>query len=166
MCIGFGRDNRGDATHPACDFDAEIVPFEFNTLGKGGEDSRIPGDIRKYLGTLDELKAEMDKDGNIKSEKHAALFWVRYETEPMRPSLLLYFKASITGNETADVLNYYATHPEFPHESTGDQFFNEEQWESYRKLGEHMGSTLFANPADPAEPAWFWSIPLERPISV
>jgi len=26
----------------------------------------------------------------------------------------------------------------FPHESTGDQFFDEAQWESYRKLGETM----------------------------
>jgi choline dehydrogenase-like flavoprotein len=139
------------------DFDACIEPFDLNA-----QRSKIPPGICQYLGTLDELKPAMDKDGNITepSKKHAALFWVRYKTGPTRPSLLLYFKASITGNETADVLNYYATHPEFPHESTGDQFFEEEQWESYRQLGEHMGSALFANPT------WFWSIPLGPPISV
>jgi choline dehydrogenase-like flavoprotein len=134
------------------DFHASIEPFDLDAQG-----SEIPPDIRQYLGTLDELKPTMDKDGNITepSQKHAALFWVRYETGPKRPSLLLYLKASITGDETADVLNYHATHPEFPHESTGDQFFEEEQWESYRKLGEHMGSALFAT-----KPTWFWDIPL------
>ena len=35
-----------------------------------------------------------------------------------------------------DVLNYDRQSPEFPHESTGDQWFSESQFESYRRLGE------------------------------
>lgn len=31
--------------------------------------------------------------------------------------------------------HYRATHPDFPHESTGDQFFGEQQFECYRALG-------------------------------
>jgi choline dehydrogenase-like flavoprotein len=135
------------------DFDAEIIPFDLATQGAG-----IPAEIREYLGTLEDLKPTMDRDGNIigSSKKHATLFWVCYQTEPKRPSLLLYLKASITGNESVDVLNYHATHPEFPHESTGDQFFDEEQWESYRQLGDHIGSTLFDRHSN-----WFWKIPLD-----
>ena len=30
------------------------------------------------------------------------------------------------------MLNYKARHPLYPHESTGDQFFSEEQFETYR----------------------------------
>lgn len=37
-----------------------------------------------------------------------------------------------------DVLGYAAHNPAFPQESTGDQFFDEAQWESYRALGECM----------------------------
>lgn len=133
------------------DFDAEIVPVNLAKVVP-----KVPDEVQKYLGSLDELEANFS-DTPPRSHKHAALFWVNYKTAPHRPSLLLYVKASLTGDETADVLNYHLTHLEFPHESTGDQFFDEEQWESYRKLGEHIGSPLFA---DPDNPNWFWNIPL------
>ncbi len=51
--------------------------------------------------------------------------------------LLLYVKASLTGDEADYVLNYKQRNPSFPHESTGDQFFTEEQFEVYRALGFH-----------------------------
>lgn len=51
---------------------------------------------------------------------------------------VVYIKASITGNEPADVLNYKREHPEFPHETTADQWFSESQFESYRRLGYHI----------------------------
>lgn len=34
--------------------------------------------------------------------------------------------------------NYAATHSDFPNQTTADQFFNESQFESYRKLGMTM----------------------------
>ncbi|MEP6935762.1 MAG: hypothetical protein ABI988_17785, partial [Nitrospirota bacterium] len=43
-----------------------------------------------------------------------------------------------------DILQYHAQHTEFPQETTLDQFFDEAQWESYRKLGTHIGDQLFA----------------------
>jgi hypothetical protein len=39
---------------------------------------------------------------------------------------------------------YGTSHTSFPNESTADQFFDEAQWESYRRLGEHAGAILFA----------------------
>lgn len=51
---------------------------------------------------------------------------------------LLYIKPSIPGGEPADVRNYASTHAAFPHEPTGDQWFSESQFESYRALGEHV----------------------------
>jgi hypothetical protein len=129
------------------DFDAEIDPFDLATAGN------IPANILQHLGTLDDLRP------GATNPKHATLFWVHYKSTPGRSSLLLYLKASLTQDETEDVLNYHAAHLEFPHESTGDQFFEEEQWESYRKLGEHIGSPLFT---DPVGRNWFWEIPLPR----
>ncbi len=52
--------------------------------------------------------------------------------------LLLYVKPGIYGNEPRDVFNYASANPAFPHESTGDQFFTESQFESYRALGLHV----------------------------
>ncbi|MFP5408218.1 MAG: hypothetical protein ACLGGY_02940 [Gammaproteobacteria bacterium] len=56
---------------------------------------------------------------------------------------LIYLKPSLTGSEPADLLNYKCTHPGFPHESTKDQWFDESQFESYRKLGHHTGKAVF-----------------------
>jgi hypothetical protein len=57
---------------------------------------------------------------------------------------LIYIKAAIHGDEPQDVLSYAGANPTFPHESTADQFFSESQFESYRRLGLHIGSTIFA----------------------
>jgi hypothetical protein len=59
-------------------------------------------------------------------------------------SLLIIVKPSLTGDEPLDVLQYAASHPTFPQETTSDQFFDEAQWESYRKLGEHVGAQVNA----------------------
>ncbi|RFZ84191.1 patatin-like phospholipase family protein [Mucilaginibacter terrenus] len=48
---------------------------------------------------------------------------------------LIYVKTTLTEDNATDVREYYMSNPEFPQESTGDQFFNEAQFESYRKLG-------------------------------
>src|SRR5262249_15063238 len=62
--------------------------------------------------------------------------------------LLLYLKPSITGDEPFDIQEYYRRVAEFPHESTADQWFNESQFESYRKLGMHIAETAFARYPD------------------
>jgi hypothetical protein len=51
--------------------------------------------------------------------------------------VLLYVKATLTGDEPDYVVDYKMRNPAFPHESTGDQFFSEEQFEAYRALGFH-----------------------------
>jgi hypothetical protein len=56
---------------------------------------------------------------------------------------LVYIKSSLTGDEPSDVLEHATLHPQFPHDSTADQWFNESQFESYRQLGYHIGSKVF-----------------------
>ena len=88
---------------------------------------------------------------NGRSERHCAIGTIRYDRleardadgTPLAPGTLLYLKASLTGNEQADVLSYAAKHPAFPHESTRDQFFDESQFESYRALGFHVTRDAF-----------------------
>jgi len=45
----------------------------------------------------------------------------------------------LMGRDPDDVCHYHRAHPEFPQETTSDQFFDESQWESYRRLGLHVG---------------------------
>jgi hypothetical protein len=60
------------------------------------------------------------------------------------PGVFVYLKSSLTGDESPDVLNYQTEHSTFPHESTADQWFTESQFESYRRLGQHVVEMLFA----------------------
>ena len=56
---------------------------------------------------------------------------------------ILYLKSSLTGDEPTDVIEYRSRFPDFPHQSTGDQFFSESQFESYRRLGLHIVRDAF-----------------------
>jgi len=52
-------------------------------------------------------------------------------------------KLSVTGNESEMIWRYRINHPDFPHQTTLDQFFDEEQFEVYRQLGVHVADGLF-----------------------
>jgi hypothetical protein len=57
---------------------------------------------------------------------------------------LLWIKPRMLPGMPADVVGYAATMPPFPQQPTGDQFFDEAQWESYRRLGEEAMLRLLA----------------------
>jgi len=59
--------------------------------------------------------------------------------------VLIYLKASMTGYEPTPVMQYKSSHNEFPHETTGDQFYAEDQFESYRRLGQVVGASAFGS---------------------
>ncbi len=56
---------------------------------------------------------------------------------------VLVLKPRLVETAPLDVREYAATHPTFPNESTGQQFFDEAQWESYRRLGVAIGRLVF-----------------------
>lgn len=60
-----------------------------------------------------------------------------------QPGWILYLKASITGDEPADVEEYRRENLQFPQQPTADQFFSESQFESYRRLGLHVARSAF-----------------------
>jgi hypothetical protein len=92
--------------------------------------------------TDDEVNAfSLDGEGNCRS--HVAVGMIRYP-EKKKPGRLLYVKASVTGDEPVDVLSYRAQHATFPHETTLDQWFDEPQFETYRRLGQHVASSALA----------------------
>lgn len=73
------------------------------------------------------------------------------EPFPRKIGTFVYVKSSVTAPshpppDKPDADLKYSTyfykiyHPEFPHESTGDQFFDPVQWESYYRLGQYLGA--------------------------
>jgi hypothetical protein len=95
---------------------------------------------------IDVSSIRQQKDGE--SFAHCTVGKITYSNGSI--GYLIYLKASITGDEDVGVTQYRATHPTFPHESTADQFFTEDQFESYRRLGNHVvehalrGTDLYA----------------------
>src|SRR5262249_27905249 len=61
-----------------------------------------------------------------------------------RKGVIVYFKPSVTVQVPADVRQYGFQNTRFPHQSNMDQWFDEGQFESYRKLGEECAKQAFA----------------------
>lgn len=74
--------------------------------------------------------------------------------QPRKIGTFIYVKSSVTApagkpylDEKEDALKYGTYkykiyHPDFPHESTSDQFFDPIQWESYYQLGQYLGADV------------------------
>ncbi len=87
-----------------------------------------------------------ERDDKHHSAKQYVLGRIYYSESPDTPGWLLYIKSSVNGKEPVDVQEYAQKNPSFPHQSTGDQFFDEQQFESYRRLGLHIADTALADP--------------------
>ncbi|MGX1187458.1 hypothetical protein AB7M29_005137 [Pseudomonas sp. F-14 TE3623] len=84
-------------------------------------------------------------------------------------SRILVLKPRVIAGVPADVRNYAKQNPEFPNESTANQFFNETQFESYRQLGLNIGQLLFgdaeARESKVAQALWAYLWSDDRDIS-
>lgn len=86
-------------------------------------------------------------DGNCRA--YGLLVKIHYpanetrEDTPPRTGWMLYLKLAMTGTEPAYVMDYRRENREFPHQTTGDQFFDEAQFEAYRSLGECAMESFF-----------------------
>lgn len=90
-----------------------------------------------------------DDEEHRNQAKYFAVGLIRYscadkdtQGENAKDGVIIYLKPAITGGEPIDILNYASTSPTFPHESTADQNYTEQQLESYRVLGSHVIQTI------------------------
>ncbi len=60
---------------------------------------------------------------------------ISYPGDKTPSGTITYVKATLTGDETTDIRQYQSKNALFPQQPTSDQFFTEEQFESYRQLG-------------------------------
>jgi hypothetical protein len=83
------------------------------------------------------------------SAEHFRVGTIRYPAPPHAPSdkefgrkyegTVVYLKTTMVGDETADLLHHKRACPDFPQDSTLNQWFTESQFESYRRLGQLIG---------------------------
>jgi hypothetical protein len=62
----------------------------------------------------------------------------------LQDGLLIYLKPAITERTSVDIRQYRSLNPDFPQESTADQWYSESQFESYRKLGLETARDAFS----------------------
>src|SRR5207248_4324962 len=81
--------------------------------------------------------------------------------------ILLYVKSSISGDENDYIVDYKRRFASYPHETTADQLFSEEQFEAYRALGFHAVNELFQGSDHVAmqpKPAQWRGVTLDEPL--
>jgi hypothetical protein len=123
------------------DLDAEI---EFLTSVELS--AVVDASVRKYFGTPEEFRPDHHQP------VYATLARVRYLEAP--EGLMLVLKPRVAGIEALDILNYKEASPDFPQQSTTDQFYDEAQWESYRGLGYWIAEQLFSERPAAAADKW------------
>ena len=99
-----------------------------NALRKVRIDLKVPVDFEdQYIHPMREKK------------RRCAIATIRYSAVDATwpDGQLIYIKPMLLGTEPPDVEAYAAANLSFPHQSTGNQWFNESQTESYRMLGLH-----------------------------
>lgn len=106
---------------------------------------------RALFGSAEDFRAAARRDGLGCCEPTdlcALLAIVRHSRSQCggqpRRTLLLVIKPTVARFASADVRLYARDNPEFPQQTTADQFFDEAQWESYRRLGFEVGHRLLA----------------------
>jgi hypothetical protein len=100
--------------------------------------------LKHKLEDIDEERRVLRKIIEVIDEKAKNLLVV---------STLVYIKSSVVAPQRKleltdknsfeyQTYKYKVYHPSFPHEPTADQFFDRVQWESYYRLGQHIGADV------------------------
>jgi len=72
------------------------------------------------------------------------IFYSRMAQAANQPDArIVLLKPRLVAGMAIDLMQYQAIRPQFPQESTADQFYDEAQWESYRKLGFEIANRVF-----------------------
>jgi hypothetical protein len=124
------------AVDAACD-----MKFEFDGLGNAARKIWIDLGVDitfRGLGALRHRPRKNFEYGEYDPPFHAlGTIHYRNADDGGEDGVILYIKPAFHRARLQDVsvANYALCHPDFPHETTADQFFSESQFESYRALG-------------------------------
>jgi hypothetical protein len=129
-----------------CDATADDK-YAFDDLGNAVRKIRIDLGVPIDFDAIHIEPPDPKEPGPMRARKYCALGRIRYSAvdnpsqtagrDNPEDGWLLYVKPVVYDDCPVDIRNYRKASPTFPHESTGDQFFSETQFESYRALGAH-----------------------------
>jgi hypothetical protein len=88
-------------------------------------------------------ESELSAKPQGKDNKCLLLYRVNYR-DSAAISYVLVLKPRLIQDAPLDLFEYQSKNPSFPQQTTFDQFFDEAQWESYRKLGVLIASRVFS----------------------
>jgi hypothetical protein len=120
----------------ACDA-SEDSHLTFRSIGNAIERCRVDFGVEISI----DISAMVAGEAGSYARKSWSWGRIRYTDDPAGDGILLYIKARLTGSEPIDLVSYAATHTGFPNESTTNQWFTESQFESYRRLGQHVSAS-------------------------
>ncbi|HIF4730725.1 TPA: patatin-like phospholipase family protein [Citrobacter amalonaticus] len=86
--------------------------------------------------------AQLQKGGELPPLLRAKIIYPDCNGQPVLPGTLIIVKPHSLKGMGLDTLSYAGRHSDFPHQTTGDQFFDEAQWEAYHQLGFQAGSAI------------------------
>jgi len=118
-----------------CDAEQD-ADFKFEGLGNLLEKARVDfgSEIQISDSDLQQLKYSKDAQGNI-SYATSGYLLAEINYPHGAKGHFLYIKTTLVKHLPADLVAYKSAQPDFPDESTLDQFFDEKQMEAYRLLG-------------------------------
>ncbi|MDT7950849.1 MAG: patatin-like phospholipase family protein [Acetobacteraceae bacterium] len=109
--------------------------FAFADLGNAIRKAAIDGLAEVTMEPLRMLSRGVLESGHSEAATALGLAVGRIAYPGEGTGVLIYLKPSYLPSIPAEIRAYGAEHPEFPHESTAEQWFTESQFESYRALG-------------------------------
>ena len=145
-------------TEPPRPHPRDHVPISHEDLGLQDlsslwpKEARLPGQPTNdppfskehvILASIHYPPVENPKEGDAKPTVRKTKSASTNESAEEDRGLLIYIKPTLSGDEDADLIRFRAEHPEFPHDSTMDQFYTAAKFESYRQLGAHSGRQVF-----------------------
>jgi len=129
-----------------CDAGKDI-DYVFDDLAKAIERVRTDFGAEIILDT----KPVRPLNKKTKISKKACVCGVIYYKSGLKGTIV-YINTTLVCGLTEDIYAYQRKNPTFPDQGTGDQFFDEQQFEAYRELGLQLGVKYFSELTKPNQP--------------
>lgn len=132
--------------------------FQFDDLGNAVRKISLDLGVRISFAGIESLSVRCP-NGNGHDVPYHAVGTIHYREADGggEDGVILYVKPAYHGIENLGIRSYAAANPDFPHQSTGDQFFSESQFESYRALGFEITDNVLKAVLE-ANPPTAWTV--------
>jgi hypothetical protein len=123
--------------------------FAFEDISNAARKIAIDLGVNIYFKGLDKLKPRAsdleDPTADRTDQPYHAVGVIDYASvdDGGENGYILYIKAGYHGTEGVGIRGYANANPDFPHQSTMNQWFTESQFESYRALGFEIVDSIF-----------------------